>query len=403
MAINITSLFQDILESPEQKQQRQMMEGFKRRDDAVSGLTGLAQVAAPLVGTMAALQPQRNEMLQRGVGRLLGRDVRSTSEKVSDALKGFNPQDPQSVSQTTQMLQQLGLGAQAAQLSSMALEERQREKLVNAQQAGAEIANRRNEQAIGLDEAQEDRAGKELELRQRQEARLLAQQGFEVTNDAGMLEIQRENARLRAEELELQRDRNEALSQQQTDQTRRMIADATTESMDARAAAVNMLSIAKQYELVKPKAGSWGSTASAWRGFLGTQGGEDAVRQDYVKLRNEATISGLPPGAASDKDIELVLSGWPPENANADYLARFMRGQAKLAAVSAAMNSAKSSYISANNGNLAGFSDYWEEQSAEDGFIGGIEAKYGISFAGPSPEDEAAARDALTKQILGDK
>jgi len=138
MTINITSLFQDILESPEQKQQRQMMEGFKRRDNAVSGLTGLAQVAAPLVGTMAELQPQRNEMLQKGVGRLLGRDVRSTSEKVSDALKGFNPQDPQSVSQTTQMLQQLGLGPQAAQLSSMALDEQKQAKMTDLQIEGAQ-------------------------------------------------------------------------------------------------------------------------------------------------------------------------------------------------------------------------------------------------------------------------
>tara|TARA_R110000868_G_scaffold207972_6_gene457124 strand:- start:1156 stop:2658 length:1503 start_codon:yes stop_codon:yes gene_type:complete len=142
MAIDITSLFQDILESPEQKQQRQMMEGFKRRDNAVAGLTGMAQAAAPLVGTMAELQPQRNEMLQRGVGRLLGRDVRSTSEKVSDALKGFNPQDPQSVSQTTQMLQQLGLGAQGAQLASMALEEQN-----NAKIQGEEAALRKQQSA----------------------------------------------------------------------------------------------------------------------------------------------------------------------------------------------------------------------------------------------------------------
>lgn len=399
MAINITSLFQDILESPEQKQQRQMMEGFKRRDNAVSGLTGMAQAAAPLVGTLAELQPQRNEMLQRGVGRLLGRDVRSTSEKVSEALQGFNPQDPQSVSKTTQMLQELGLGPQAAQLSSMALEERQRDKLVNTQQAGADIQNRRNEQAIALDKAGADRAERELDLRASQEKRLLAQQGFEVTNDEGMLEVQRQNAALRAEELVLARERGEQIANQQTDQTRRMIAEATETSMTDRATAVNMLNIAKQYDVTQPKAGVFGSSIAAWRGFLGTQGGEDAVRQEYVKLRNEATISGLPPGAASDKDIELVLSGWPPENANADYLARFMRGQAKLAALSAAMNSAKSSYISANNGNLAGFSDYWDEASAKDGFIKGIENKYSISFETQSPADEANVRKEALKKL----
>jgi hypothetical protein len=410
MAIEITSLFRDILESPEQKQQRQMAEGFARSQNAVSQLTGLATAAAPLVGTMAELQGRRTEDLQRGAGRLLGRDVRSTSEKVSDALKSFNPQDPKSVSQTTQMLQQLGLGPQAAQLSSMALEEQQRTKAIGQeaglrelQMSAADIANRRNEQAIGLDAAQETRAGKELELRQAQEKRLLEQQGFEVTNSAGLLAVQQQNADLRAEELALTRERNEQLAAQQTDQTRRMIAEATTESMNSRASAVNMLSIAKQYELTQPKPGFFGDAASAWRGFLGTQGGEDAVRQEYVKLRNEATISGLPPGAASDKDIEIAMRGWPPENAKADYLAQFMRGQAKLAALSAAMNSSKSTYISANNGNLAGFVEYWDEASSGEDFIKGIEGKYAISFDAQSPEDERAAKDAILQEILDNR
>ena len=403
MAINITSLFQDILESPEQKQQRQMAEGFARSQNAVAGLTGLATAAAPLVGTMAELQGRRTEALQRGVGGLLGRDVRSTSERLQDALSQFNPQDPRSVSQTTQMLQQMGLGAQGAQLAAMALEEQQKTKALDLQ---AEAAR----QAIDLNVTQEaravsaeGRADRELELRQAQEKRLLEQQGFEIRNNAGMLAVQRQNANLRAEEIELTRERNAQIAEQQTDQTRRMIAEATTESLNSRASAVNMLTLSKQYELTQPTPGAFGDAASAWRGFLGRQGGEDAVRQEYVKLRNEATISGLPPGSASDRDIQIAMSGWPPENAKADYLAQFMRGQAKLAAISAEMNSAKSSYISSNNGNLAGFVEYWGETSSGEDFIKGIEEKYGISFAAQSPEDEQAVRDATLQEILDNR
>jgi len=156
MAIEITSLFRDILESPEQKQQRQMAEGFARSQNAVSQLTGLATAAAPLVGTMAELQGRRTEDLQRGVGRLLGRDVRSTSEKLQQALGQFNPQDPASVSRTAQMLQEMGLGAQAAQLSGMALEEQQKAKLIDLETRGAQqnleinaAAGRRAETAEG--------------------------------------------------------------------------------------------------------------------------------------------------------------------------------------------------------------------------------------------------------------
>ncbi len=173
MAINITSLFQDILESPEQKQQRQMAEGFARSQNAVSGLTGLAQAAAPLVGTMAELQGRRTEALQKGVGGLLGRDVRSTSEKVSDALKGFNPQDPQSVTQTTQLLRELGLGPQAAQLSSMALEEQQKKEAVDLQAQAAR-------QAININTAQEARAVEDQAMARAQEVRAIGESAFRM-------------------------------------------------------------------------------------------------------------------------------------------------------------------------------------------------------------------------------
>jgi hypothetical protein len=173
MAINITSLFQDILESPEQKQQRQMAEGFARNQNAVSQLTGLATAAAPLVGTMAELQGRRTEALQRGVGGLLGRDVRSTSEKLQDALSRFNPQDPASVSQTTQMLQQMGLGAQGAQLAAMALEEQQRKAAVDLQ---AEAAR----QAIDLNVTQEARAVEDQTMARAQEVRAIGESAFRM-------------------------------------------------------------------------------------------------------------------------------------------------------------------------------------------------------------------------------
>ena len=153
MAIEITSLFRDILESPEQKQQRQMAEGFARSQNAVSQLTGLATAAAPLVGTMAELQGRRTEALQKGTGRLLGRDVRSTSERLQEALGQFNPQDPASVSRTAQMLQQMGLGAQAAQLSGMALEEQQRTKAVDLQTRGAQQTIDMNQASIDAENA----------------------------------------------------------------------------------------------------------------------------------------------------------------------------------------------------------------------------------------------------------
>ena len=209
MAINITSLFQDILESPEQKQQRQMAEGFARSQNAVAGLTGLATAAAPLVGTMAELQGRRTEALQRGVGGLLGRDVRSTSERLQDALSQFNPQDPRSVSQTTQMLQQMGLGAQGAQLAAMALEEQQKTKAIDLQ---AEAAR----QAIDINTAQEKRAVEDQAMARQQEARAVEDQRMAIAESAFRMRAA-EQAFLQATTQE-ERDAAKAIRDEQVNQ-----------------------------------------------------------------------------------------------------------------------------------------------------------------------------------------
>jgi len=116
MAINIQSLFQDIIETPAQRQQRMLQEGILKGRELTSGLTGLARTQAPLVAAMAMNMPQQQEALRRGIGGMLGLDVRSESEKVQDALKNVDPNNPQSLLQAAQMIQGLGLGTQAAVL-----------------------------------------------------------------------------------------------------------------------------------------------------------------------------------------------------------------------------------------------------------------------------------------------
>ena len=142
MAINIQSLFQDIIETPAQRQQRMLQEGILKGRELTAGLTGLARTQAPLVSALMMNMPQRQESLRRGIGGMLGLDVRSESEKVQDALKNVDPNNPQSLLQAAQMIQGLGLGAQAAQLRQMAADAtRQKEAdLLAKQQASAQIA-----------------------------------------------------------------------------------------------------------------------------------------------------------------------------------------------------------------------------------------------------------------------
>jgi len=71
-------------------------------------------------------------------------------------------------------------------------------------------------------------------------------------------------------------------------------------------------------------------------------------------LRVSEALEYLPPGAASDKDVELVMSGVPPENMGKQELLSFARGVKKLADKEAAYFRSKDNWIS-KNGNLRGF------------------------------------------------
>ena len=151
MAIDIQSLFSDIIETPAQRQQRMLGEGILRGRELTGSLTGLARTQAPLVSALAMQMPQRQEALRRGVGGMLGLDVRTQSEKVQDALKGVDPSDPQSLIQAAQAVGNLGLGTQSAQMRAMAAD-------VTRQRQADELQRRKTEADIAASEASTQRA-----------------------------------------------------------------------------------------------------------------------------------------------------------------------------------------------------------------------------------------------------
>jgi len=89
--------------------------------------------------------------------------------------------------------------------------------------------------------------------------------------------------------------------------------------------------------------------------FTNLTGQEDylkSLRTKYVGLRNSQLVSNLPPGVASDKDIEMALAGFPSEFSNPDTISSFLRGMSKLEKYNAKLNNFKAEGIS-NNGNPA--------------------------------------------------
>jgi hypothetical protein len=126
----------------------------------------------------------------------------------------------------------------------------------------------------------------------------------------------------------------------------------------AVAAAASKQSADQYNDLAKrldAEGGGYGVFTSA-RDFInksfGTQNAMSDLRSEYIRVRNSAAIKALPPGVATDKDVQLALKGIPPENANAKTMANFLRGMAKLQDIEASVANAKTDWLSNNKGML---------------------------------------------------
>ena len=90
MAIDIPSLFRDVIETPEQRQRRKLSEAVALAPQARGGIASLLN---PLVQATSVNLQQGSEGLGRSVGGMLGLDMRDTGQKVSDELLGADLSD----------------------------------------------------------------------------------------------------------------------------------------------------------------------------------------------------------------------------------------------------------------------------------------------------------------------
>jgi hypothetical protein len=131
MAINIQSLFADIIDTPEQRQQKLLQQGMVQGQLLSSGLRGRAAALAPLAQVAGQLGVQRQEDLRRAVQPMIGIDPRTTGEKMAEQLKDLDPENPDSLLQAAQALQSID-PVRAASLRQMAaqkeIEKQQQER-----------------------------------------------------------------------------------------------------------------------------------------------------------------------------------------------------------------------------------------------------------------------------------
>lgn len=136
---------------------------------------------------------------------------------------------------------------------------------------------------------------------------------------------------------------------------------AQTESIDADTRSRSLNVLADDISKLNIGGGLAASTSETLKNALGTQDDVSELRRRFNAVRASQAVQNLPPGPASDKDIQLALSGFPPENASGDQVESFLRGAAKLESVNAAFHAFKSDLIS-KQGSTKGLIQGWREK-----------------------------------------
>ena len=144
-----------------------------------------------------------------------------------------------------------------------------------------------------------------------------------------------------------------------------------------------LLSLAEQYEKIDPASGIAASVDEGLKSLLGTEDAVTELRARFNSIRANVTVNNLPPGAASDADVKLVLDGFLSANANPETVASFLRGLSKISLYKAERSNYVSNFIE-DNKTASGAYDQWNVEGKER-----FMKKYGNLFDNKKEEDNS--------------
>lgn len=115
--------------------------------------------------------------------------------------------------------------------------------------------------------------------------------------------------------------------------------------------AANFRSLSTQYKSLADAisadlaSGVAGRIQESGKKFFGSEDQITRARQEYRRLRNSQVLNMLPPGVASDRDIQIAMEAFPSDTASPDIIASFLRGMSKLQLYDAEMNDLKAEWV----------------------------------------------------------
>jgi hypothetical protein len=124
---------------------------------------------------------------------------------------------------------------------------------------------------------------------------------------------------------------------------------------------------------VVDKAGYWSIKMDQLDTMLGDRGELAKLRTKFNSVINKELMDSLPPGAASESDVTIARSGFPPEGSSKEEIAKYLNAAGRIAGAKSRYKEQRIEFLSEN---------FSEGKATKDFMVGGKQVKKGETFAG---------------------
>jgi len=172
------------------------------------------------------------------------------------------------------------------------------------------------------------------------------------------------------------------------DPQQKTVNDAQTAAASARQTYQNTAYLANQLAAAPDFASGFGASVNdTLTKLTGNKDAGQQLRGQLSQFANSSILGELPPGSASDKDIQLVRNGVPSDTASKETWQSYLSAVGRVQQVAALYQNAKSDYVTANRGDLGPLK--------RDATINGIQYPAGTTFAqaltGQAPQQQQSS------------
>ncbi len=166
----------------------------------------------------------------------------------------------------------------------------------------------------------------------------------------------------------------------------------------------SMSALAQQFRAEKPTTGLFGNAQNMFAKLTGSDTTLRDLRIRQNALVNSQVLKFLPPGPATDRDVEIVRQGAPTDMDNPETVARWLDAMANLERRNAQFNEFKAEWMSANgnpgqsdrNRNIMGM-DVKKGESLNSAAKRFLSSSYGDS----QPQQQLSDDELISKYLGG--